>query len=296
MDASQSGGKQKTNQLYVVLNPIAGQSDAGLLKNTLEEAFAKEGWTLDVYETTGGEDVAELTRAAIERGAELVVAAGGDGTVAGVVNGLANSGVPLGILPVGTGNGLARALGIPLGVEDALALLVGGHEIVNMDAMQVGDKYYILNVSAGISARSMQETPPEQKRRFGMLAYAWTIAKQVMGFQPRSFSLELDGHQVQVQATEVLISNGAVLKEPPFPLGPRQKFNDGVFDVYIITASNLSDYIRILWDLIFNRTGRKKELRTLTVNDEKWWRQVEIVTEGVDFPEEHILILAQQQE
>jgi YegS/Rv2252/BmrU family lipid kinase len=249
----------------VVLNPIAGNASAGEIRKALEETFSRQGWTLDIYETTGKENVAELTRAACEKGAGLVVAAGGDGTVAGVVNGLVNSGIPLGILPVGTGNGLARALSIPLDLESALALLIEDHDLIELDALQVGDSYYILNVSAGISAHAMRDTPPEQKRRFGMAAYVWTFVTQALGFQPRRFNLNLDGHPAQVRASEILVSNGALLKEAPFPLGPREKFNDGIFDVYIITAQNLGDYLRILWNLIFNRNGRKKELRTLTV-------------------------------
>jgi YegS/Rv2252/BmrU family lipid kinase len=260
-----SGENQTKQNMYVVLNPIAGNSSAEEIRTALEETFGDKGWTLDIYETTGEENVAELTREACKKGAGLVVAAGGDGTVAGVVNGLVNSGIPLGILPVGTGNGLARALSVPLDLENALALLIEGHEIIELDALQVGDKYYILNVSAGISAHAMRDTPPEQKRRFGMAAYAWTIAGQALGFQPRQFNLNLDGHTVRVRASEILVSNGALLKEPPFPLGPREKFNDGVFDVYIISAQNLGDYLRILWGLIFNRNGRKKDLRTFTV-------------------------------
>ncbi len=258
---------QTQKRVYAVLNPMAGNSSAGQIRQALEATFGEAGWMLDIYETTGQEDVAELTRAACERGAELVVAAGGDGTVAGVVNGLVNSGVPLGILPVGTGNGLARALGIPLDLDRALSLLVEEYETIDLDALQVGDTFYVLNVSAGISARAMRDTPAERKRRFGMAAYAWTILTQALGVQPRRFLLNLDGHSAQVRASEILVSNGSLLKEPPFPLGPREKFNDGIFDVYIITARNLSDYLRIGWDLLLKRDGRKKDLRTFTVKE-----------------------------
>jgi YegS/Rv2252/BmrU family lipid kinase len=258
---------QANQFIYVVLNPIAGNSSAEQIRQALEEAFGKTGWTLDIHETTGKEDVSELTRAACERGAAMVVAAGGDGTVGGVVNGLVNRGIPLGILPVGTGNGLARALGVPIDLENAVALLAGDHDIIDLDALQVGDTYYILKVSAGLSARVMRDTPPEEKRRFGIAAYLRTTISQIMGFQPRQFVLNLDGHPAQVRASEILVSNNALLKEPPFPLGPREKLNDGVFDVYIITAQNLGDYLRIVWGLVFNRSGRKKELRTLTVKN-----------------------------
>jgi YegS/Rv2252/BmrU family lipid kinase len=260
-----SGENQPNKNLYVILNPIAGNSSAEEIRKALEKTFGEASWNLDIYETTGKENVADLTRTACKDGAGMVIAAGGDGTVSGVVNGLVGTHVPLGILPVGTGNGLARALSIPLDLENALALISTQHDVIELDAMQVGDKHYVLNVSAGISARAMNETPPEQKRRFGMAAYGWTIVRQLFGYQPRRFILTLDDHERRVRANEILISNGAILKEPPFPLGPREKFSDGIFDVYVLTARNLLDYLKVLWNLIFHRGKSNAELHTLTV-------------------------------
>jgi diacylglycerol kinase family enzyme len=138
---------------------------------------------------------------------------------------------------------------------------------MELDALQVGEAYYILNVSAGISSQAMRKTEPEQKRRFGILAYVWTIARQLAGYEPHRFNLSLDGHQVQVRATEILVSNGTLLDEPPFPLGPPEYFNDGQFDVYILTARNLLDYLRVAWYLLLDRKSRNRELRKYTVND-----------------------------
>jgi YegS/Rv2252/BmrU family lipid kinase len=256
-----------SRRVYVVVNPVAGHASAGEIRSALERHFEGQGWSVEIYETTGEENVAELTRQACGRGFDLVVAAGGDGTVAGVVNGLVHRDVPLGILPVGTGNGLARALNIPLTLDSSLALLTGGHELLPIDAMQVGEAYYLLNVSAGISARAMRRTPPEIKRRFGMLAYVWTIVGEALGFQPRRFNLSIDGHQVEVRAAEILVSNGAPLQEDSPLLGRREDFGDGQFDIFVITARSLLDYLRILWDLIQGPANRKTDLRRLTMKE-----------------------------
>lgn len=261
-----SGGAQRFQKIYIILNPIAGHSSAEELRNSIESCFNHSGLTFEIYETTGKEDVAEITRAACQKGADLVIAAGGDGTVAGVVNGLKNSGIPLGIVPVGTGNGLGRALSIPLEPEAALAVIAGDHKTIKLDAMQVGDQFYNLNVSAGLSARAMRDTPVAVKRRFGMLGYAWTIIKEFISVRPRRFSLNVDGHAVNISASEILVSNGAFLKEPPFPLGPPESFNDGQFDIYILTARSLASYLRIVWNFIFY-AGRKSDLRHLTVTE-----------------------------
>jgi YegS/Rv2252/BmrU family lipid kinase len=249
--------------MYVVLNPIAGHSTADDIRQWVEENFSGAGMTCEIYETTGEEDVAEITRSACQNGSRLVVAAGGDGTVAAVINGLLGTGIPLGVIPAGTGNGLARALGIPLDIPQAIELIAADHRTIGLDALKVGDQYYVLNVSAGLSARTMDETPVENKRRFGMLAYVWTFIKQMFGVQPRRFWLTVDGHRLMIRASEILISNGALLKEP-LPLGPPEFFNDGQMDIYIVTARTLRDYLRIAWNVLIHKGRKKSDLRHLT--------------------------------
>lgn len=249
--------------VYVVLNPVAGHSAADDIKRLLQETYTKDGSLCEIYETTGEEDVAELTRSACKNGSKLVIAAGGDGTVAGVINGLLQTKVPLGIIPVGTGNGLARALNIPLDITKAVELITSENRKICLDALKVGDKFYTLNVSAGISAKAMEETPVESKRRFGVLAYAWNIFKQLFGFQPRRFWLTVDGHRVLVRAKEILVSNGALL-EPPLPLGPPELFNDGIMDIYILSAQTFQDYIKVAWNWLVHKGKKKSDLRHIT--------------------------------
>jgi predicted polyphosphate/ATP-dependent NAD kinase len=117
----------------VVLNPVAGNSDASIVRQALEENLGNGDWYYEIYETTGQERLADVVRAALGQDFDVFVAAGGDGTVSGVVNGLIHSKHPLGIIPVGTGNTLARELDIPLNIEDALGILIGEHEVRTID-------------------------------------------------------------------------------------------------------------------------------------------------------------------
>lgn len=260
----ESTGTKEIIHIYVVLNPVAGHSNGDDLRRMLEERFNSEGYRVDIYETTGEEDVAQLTRDACTRGSKLVIAAGGDGTVAGVVNGLMHNDVPLGVIPLGTGNGLARALNIPLDIGEAIDIIaVDNHQIQGLDALKVGEKFFILNVSAGISAKAMEETDHTVKQRFGVLAYVWSIAKQLFGFQPRRFWVTIDGRRALVRAAEILVSNGTLLEEP-LPLGPPELFNDGVLDVYVITPRTIVDYLVIAWHFIVHRNQKRPLLRHLT--------------------------------
>lgn len=258
--------KKEISQIYIVLNPVAGHAVVEDIHEKLEKRLQAGGHIYEVYETTGDEDVAELTKAACSRGSTLVVAAGGDGTVAAVVNGLLHTEIPLGIIPVGTGNGLARALGIPLDIEDAIDLIAGENETMYIDALQVNGKIYVLNASAGISAKAMDETPHTVKQRWGMLAYVRTFLTQLLGFQPRRFWLTLDGQRRMVRASEILVTNGQMLRDP-FPLGPRERLNDGIMDIYIANARNLIDYLKIAWNAVIHRGRQERELRHLQATE-----------------------------
>ena len=254
-------------QAFVVLNPSSGRADASQLRELLKGRLDQHGWTYEIYEITGNEDVAAIVRAACARGAELVVAAGGDGTVASVVNGVWQSNACFGILPAGTGNLLARAMGIPTAAEPALDLIIGDHVLQPLDLMHIGQQVFVLDVSVGISARAMRDTSTEQKQRFGVLAYIWPIARDLIRLRRRHFNLTIDGRQIQARASEILIANGAFLNKPPFPYGPPEGFNDQQFDTYILAARSLPDYLRVLWALARGSWQGQTALRTLAVHE-----------------------------
>ena len=247
-----------SQKVFVVFNPSAGkEAQAAEVRAALTRHFMAPRWTLEIYETTGqaDEDVAALCRAACEKGADLVIAAGGDGTLIGVANGLVHSPVPLGILPLGTGNGLARALLIPLNLDEAIELLVNDHTVMAIDALQVGERYFFSNVSVGISPKMMKDTKSADKKLFGPLAYALAMIKRSGVFQLQRYTLTLDGRPRSIRAAEVLISSPTLLEKPPFLLGPPDTLDDGQLEVYVVTAHTVGDYARLVWDL-FRRPGK----------------------------------------
>jgi diacylglycerol kinase (ATP) len=245
-------------KVFVVFNPTAGKEGlADEVRAALASHFTAPQWTSEIYETTGkkDEDVAAICRAACARGATLVIAAGGDGTLIGVANGLVHRPVPLGILPLGTGNALARALLIPLNLDEAIELLVNDHTVMEIDALQVGERYFFSNVSVGISPQMMKDTTSADKKLFGLLAYALAMIKRSGVFQLQRYTLTLDDRPRSIRAAEVLISSPTLLEKPPFPLGPPETLDDGQLEVYVVTAHTLADYARLIWDL-FRRPGR----------------------------------------
>ena len=238
-------------KVFVVFNPKAGNAEGSdAMRSTLAGHFTSPRWISEIYETTGKEDLAAICRAACERGVLLVIAVGGDGTVVGVANGLVNSKVPLGIVPLGTGNVLARVLGVPLKVDEALDMLTGDHDVLEMDALKVEDRYLFSNVSVGLSPQVMKDTKSAQKERLGLLAYLWTMLKESRLFKLRRYTLTIDGQKQRINTAEIMISNTTLLEAPPHVWGPPETLTDSQLEVYVVMAHTLGDYVRLVWDVL----------------------------------------------
>ena len=256
----QATAQEQVSRVFVVLNPMAGNSTAADVRAALDRYFSADTWTREIYETTGDEEVSDIVRAALVRGCDLVVAAGGDGTVSDVAEALVHSDVPLGIIPVGTANALARELGLPLDLESACALLAGEHATNSIDAMQVGDKAFFLHIGIGIDSLMIRDTDRAAKRRFGRAAYLWTMLKWLIGYQPRRFTIAVDGRRLRPRAAQVLIANGGVLGIQPFRWGPHIRPDDGWIDLCVLSARSLNDYLRVGWQVLIGHRRRSPNI------------------------------------
>jgi len=256
-------------RLFAVINPVSGNSDPEEIRKHLSALCEEKGWDHEAYETTGEENLVEMIRQKVQtEGYNLIVAAGGDGTISEVANALVHTDVPLAIVPVGTGNGLARALEIPLNIADSIQVLGEENRIQTIDAMRIGsEQYFILTVSAGISARSMEETEAEDKQATGLLAYFRTITEGMMEAKPLKFRLEIDGHRFGVDAVEVLIMNGNFLKKRLDIFGDAESLSDGTLEVNLVTADEPSKFVGLALDLLVNPDKLDKEMQDLKIHE-----------------------------
>jgi diacylglycerol kinase (ATP) len=238
---------------FVVLNPAAGQSANESVREALETAFGSHQIQYEIYETLAGDKPGAVVRRRLGDGFELAVAVGGDGTVSDVIDGLVGSPVPLGIIPTGTGNLIARELGIPTALDDAVALIAGRSRPRAIDAMRIGERVFVLNISVGISAAVIGDTSAREKSRWGRIAYTWTTVRKLFRLKPRYLVVAVDGIAQEYRAVEVAIMNCGKLAKAFHPLGPEIRIDDGHLDVYIVGVMSLRDVPRYVLKLVTRR-------------------------------------------
>jgi YegS/Rv2252/BmrU family lipid kinase len=256
---------QEKARVFVVLNPMAGSCTADDVRQALDRHMGEQVHA-DIFETTGhdDEDIVATVRAELSQGPLMVVAAGGDGTISEVAEALIGTDTPLGIIPVGTANIFARELGIPLDLDGACALLERPDSTTSVDAMKVGEKYFVLQIGIGIDSLMIRDTDRQAKRRFGRAAYMWTAFTRLIGHQPVRFSIVADGQRSRPRASQVLIANGGVLGAPPFTWGPHIRPDDGKIDVCIVSARTALDYLGLIWHTLLGQQRRDRNVRYLT--------------------------------
>jgi YegS/Rv2252/BmrU family lipid kinase len=251
--------------VYVVLNPVAGHANVEAICEALARHLGKASISYHVYQTTGEERFADLLESAIERGFDTFVAAGGDGTVSALVDGLVHTRMPLGILPVGTVNALARELGIPLDLDQAVCLLAGEHAVAGIDVGQVNGRCFALNASVGVSVSTMQATRAQDKRRLGVWAYLLSGSRKLMGAQPHRFEIEVDGRVDRYRASEVVVANGGAIGDPVLRWGPDVHLDDGQLDLCVIRARSALDYLVLAWNMFWKSQRRDPRLRCFRI-------------------------------
>ncbi len=175
---------------------------------------------------------------------------GGDGTAMEVIGALAHSGVPIGVLPGGTGNLVARALRTPLRIETAVPALLAG-ELVMLDLGYIPEckRYFAFSSGVGVDARMIDETHPETKRRFGIGAYVHTGVK--VGLNRRVFGVrvEVNGEVIEREATSLMVANFGTVLGTLFTFGPGIRQDDGLLDLCVFSPSHSLDAMRIAWRL-----------------------------------------------
>ncbi|AYG03744.1 diacylglycerol/lipid kinase family protein [Gryllotalpicola protaetiae] len=265
-----------TNTVAAVVNPVKGDPmrvRQAISRHAYSTGAGKPLW----FETTIEDEGADAARRAVAAGARLVIASGGDGTVRAVAGALRHTGVALGIVPSGTGNLLARNLGLPIGNADAAVEVafsgqdrvvdVGLAEFTSPDGVATENPFTVV-AGVGVDAAMIANTNPFLKERFGWIAYIDGILRSVITSKPVRSKIVIknaDGSQAThtFDTHSVLVGNVGGLPGGA-ELIPDAQIDDGVLDVAIMHPRTIFGWLyigrTILWEnLVLRHTklGRK---------------------------------------
>ena len=237
-------------EILVILNPAARSERA---KSTWKKIEKFPGCTLRL--TTAPGDARAAAERAVTEGFKTIVAAGGDGTVNDVVNGLAGADVALGILPVGTMNVFAAELGLPSDLAEAWAVIRAGRTR-KIDLARANARYFVQLAGVGLDAQVVQETSWNFKKNFGPLSYVISAAQIAARKPPRLF-VEADG--VEREGSFVLIGNGRYYGGP-VAVFKDARIDDGKLDVLIFKNLGYLDIARYLGTIFMGKHTRLSDV------------------------------------
>lgn len=229
----------------LIYNPTSGREQVKRSLPYILERLEINGYETSAHATTCEGDATEAARIAVDRRFDLVIAAGGDGTIYEVINGIAEQPYrpKLGIIPVGTTNDFARAIGVPRTVEGAMDVLCEGLEMP-IDVGRVNDHYFINIAGGGRLTELTYEVPSKLKTMLGQLAYYMKGIEMLPSIRPTKTRIEYDGKLFEDEIMLFLVSNsnsiGGFEK-----LAPHASLNDGLFDLMILKKTNIAEFIRI---------------------------------------------------
>jgi YegS/Rv2252/BmrU family lipid kinase len=224
-----------------------------------------------VCTTTAPGEAETLARHAVQEGFEKIIAAGGDGTIHEVVNGLANSTATLGLLPIGTVNVFAMELGLPSNNLDLCWDIIQGDHTRLVDLPSANEKYFVQLAGVGLDAQVVKETSARLKRNFGPLSYLISAAQVASRRPPRLF-IESEDTSVE-EGSFVLVGNGRRYGGP-FPFFKQAVIDDGLLDVVVFKQLGYLEIIKYLQDVFFSSEIRLPEVeyfqtRALRVTSEQ---------------------------
>lgn len=229
----------------LIINPISGTGKKAGLEKKVGKAMLAAGYDLDVRHTTCRGDATRLAAEAVSKGYEVVLAAGGDGTINETAQALCGSDTVFGIIPAGSGNGLARHIGIPISVDAALDVVSRGI-VAKCDYGTVNNHPFFCTFGVGFDA-AVSHSFAQQSRR-GFLTYLKSALSEYIRYKPDTYTISANGRLLTERAFVVACCNASQYGNNAY-IAPKASITDGLLDIIIIHQGSPIDTAMVGMDL-----------------------------------------------
>ena len=235
--------------IHFIINPISGKGNHNIGKTELEKHFPKEKFKIEVDYSNYKKHAISLTKKAIECNPNYIVACGGDGTINEVASCLINTKIKLGIIPVGSGNGLASNLNIPKEIEKASEIIRNGN-IQTIDVGQVNEHYFFSNMGIGIDAHIIKKYETYNRRT--LVAYLKASILSSFQFKPIQTILAFNNQIINSSSFLLFVSNSNEMGYG-MSLTPKASLQDGWLDLVIVPKLGFKDKLNLGMYVLLNK-------------------------------------------
>lgn len=235
-------------KIAFLLNPVSGTREKSALRYIVEEQTKEKGIAFEFFPTNAAGQYPELEKCILSKEITDIVVIGGDGSISQVTAALRHTRVPFGIIPAGSGNGLALAAGISRNTEKALQVIFNG-EARPIDAFMINGHFSCMLSGIGFDAKVAHDFASQKTR--GLSTYVKVSARNFFTAKPWPFILSFDGKEINTEAYFISIANGNQFGNQ-FTIAPKARLNDGLIDIVVVQRMNkLQLLISVLHQLRF---------------------------------------------
>ena len=246
-------------KVQAIINPISGVGSKRKIPKLIEDFCSESGFDLELTFTEYAGHASTVTKNAINQGAKCIIAVGGDGTVNEIARSMVHSDAVLGIIPKGSGNGLARELHIPMDVRRALEVIAKGNQTI-IDCCKANDRVFFCTCGVGFDAAVSQKFASEKRR--GSLTYIKNTIEEYLSYKPEIYDLLIDGKSIQEKAFLVACGNASQYGNNAF-IAPHANIQDGKLDITILSPFQPIDIAPLAIQLFTKTIDKNSKIHTL---------------------------------
>jgi len=247
-----------THRICFIHNPISGSRRHNRLDELIKHHLDVDKFAYDIRETVSPKDAMRLASAAVQEKFDIIVAVGGDGTINEIVHGISSNEMILGIIPTGSGNGLARHLGIPLEPEKAIRL-INKMNVRRIDTATINGYPFVSIAGLGFDARVASKYKKLKQR--GFMGYFRVVTREFFRYREREYSLTLNGEKINRKALLLSIANSNQFGYNTV-IAPSAKADDGLLDVVIVRKFPLGELPRMIGLLFTEKIDHSPYIET----------------------------------